>query len=320
MSITISSGLRSSVNLLADIGGQINISNNRLSTGKKINTAIENPNVYFLSKGLERESIDLKALLDNQNLAIGTLTKTLDALSGLIKYTNLIKSLIKQAQSLNNNDNNRNELGVLVCHTLNDIDHLCRDSSFNGTTILTAASTGVAFSAGTALNVITNTAATSTAQTTVKIDRIDTALNSGTSVFNVAGSSFLTFGWTGFDWIPTGGNTIGAGDGVLFIGGLWSGALGDFRLNTTLVAIDQALINLQTKASTIASSVSILQLRQSFTINSSRISSSAAENLIIADLNEEGANLTSLQTRQSFAVTSLQLAGQADKAILRLFG
>ena len=45
-----------------------------------------------------------------------------------------------------------------------------------------------------------------------------------------------------------------------------------------------------------------------------------ADNLVVADLNEEGANLLALQTRQQLSTQALSLASQSDQAILRLFG
>jgi flagellin len=44
-----------------------------------------------------------------------------------------------------------------------------------------------------------------------------------------------------------------------------------------------------------------------------------ADNLTLADMNEEGANMLMLQTRQNLGTTSLSLASQAAQAVLRLF-
>ena len=45
-----------------------------------------------------------------------------------------------------------------------------------------------------------------------------------------------------------------------------------------------------------------------------------ADNLVLADTNEEGANMLALQTRQQLSTTALSLAAQADQGVLRLFG
>ena len=44
-----------------------------------------------------------------------------------------------------------------------------------------------------------------------------------------------------------------------------------------------------------------------------------ADDLTLADANEEGANLLSLNTRQQLAQTALSLSSQASQAVLRLF-
>ena len=45
-----------------------------------------------------------------------------------------------------------------------------------------------------------------------------------------------------------------------------------------------------------------------------------ADNLVLADTNEEGANMLALQTRQQLSIQALSLASQANQAVLRLFG
>jgi flagellin len=319
--ILLSGGLRSSVNSLTDIGAQISTANSRLSTGKKVNTALDNPGTYFQAKGFETESGNLKALLDNQNLALSTITKATDGFANITKLTQSIQALVKQAQSLVNTDAvNRDNIGSQIKSLYNQIDSVQRDASFNGSNIFNAASTGVAFVTGTALNVITNTASTAAAQTTVKVALVDAGINSvaagGVFQNNLIAANGITYVAT------TAGATINDDNtkGAIYTAGGFTGAAGDTKLGLLLTAVTQSLVNLNVAASSTATQATILQIRQSFTTNSARTAQSANESLILADLNEEGAALTSLQTRQSFAVTSLQLAGQADKAILRLFG
>ncbi len=322
--IFLSGGLRSSVNSLTDISAQIATSNTRLSTGKKINSALDNPGTYFLAKGFETESSNLKALLDNQNLGLSAITKATDTFSNITKLTQSIQALVKQAQSLVNTDaTNRDAIGSQIKSLFNQIDSISRDSSFNGTTIVYASSNATAFAAGTALNVITNTAATLAAQTTVKVATVDAGINSATAtaLFSNGGASVLTAATTGLGYTTTAGATILDGTtGATYGAGAFTGAAGDTKLGALLTSVTQSLVNLGVAAGATATQATVLQIRQSFTTTSARTNQSANESLILADLNEEGAALTSLQTRQSFAVTSLQLAGQADKAILRLFG
>jgi flagellin len=90
-------------------------------------------------------------------------------------------------------------------------------------------------------------------------------------------------------------------------------------LDTRLDALGTALTSLRSQASAFGSNLSIVQNRTEFTkamINTLR---TGADSLVLADSNEEAANLLALQTRQQLSTTALSLASQADQAVLRLF-
>lgn len=80
-----------------------------------------------------------------------------------------------------------------------------------------------------------------------------------------------------------------------------------------------ALTSLRSTASSLGSSLSIVQTRQDFTKNLVNTLTQGADNLVLADSSEEGAKLLALQTRQQLSQTALSLASQADQAVLRLF-
>jgi flagellin len=44
-----------------------------------------------------------------------------------------------------------------------------------------------------------------------------------------------------------------------------------------------------------------------------------ADNLTLADMNEEGANMLMLQTRQALGISALGLSAQAAQSVLKLF-
>jgi flagellin-like hook-associated protein FlgL len=97
----------------------------------------------------------------------------------------------------------------------------------------------------------------------------------------------------------------------------------DFSSETTIVgsvsSIRDALTKVRSFGSSIANDLSIIQTRQDFTKNTISNLQEGADQLTIADQNEEGARLLSLQTRQQLGVTSLSLASQSQQAVLRLF-
>jgi flagellin len=91
-------------------------------------------------------------------------------------------------------------------------------------------------------------------------------------------------------------------------------------VNQALTDLTTSLSTLRTQASTFGSNLQIVQARQDFTNSTINTLKSGADNLVLANNNEEAANLLSLQTRQQLSQTALSLASQQDQAVLRLFG
>ena len=91
------------------------------------------------------------------------------------------------------------------------------------------------------------------------------------------------------------------------------------QLDTLSSGLTTALTTLRTQASALGSSLSVVQTRQDFTKAMINTLQTGADNLVLADSNQEGANLLALQTRQSLSTTALSLSAQADQAVLSLF-
>jgi flagellin-like hook-associated protein FlgL len=91
-------------------------------------------------------------------------------------------------------------------------------------------------------------------------------------------------------------------------------------INDTLAKIGTALTTLRTQAGKFGSNLTTVQTRQDFTKNVINNLQTGADALVLADTNEEGANLLALQTRQQLSTTALSMANQASQAVLRLFG
>ena len=93
----------------------------------------------------------------------------------------------------------------------------------------------------------------------------------------------------------------------------------DATLDSKLGSLSDALGTLRSQASGFGSNLSIVQNRQEFTKAMINTLQTGADKLVLADTNEEAANLLALQTRQQLSSTALSLASQADQAVLRLF-
>ncbi|MGD0025292.1 MAG: flagellin [Xanthobacteraceae bacterium] len=93
--ITLSSGIRQNLLALQNTSNDLNTTQNQLSTGKKVNTAFDNPQSFFTSQSLTNRSNDLSALLDQIGQAQQTLNAANDGLTGL---TSLLEQALSTAQ------------------------------------------------------------------------------------------------------------------------------------------------------------------------------------------------------------------------------
>jgi flagellin len=94
----------------------------------------------------------------------------------------------------------------------------------------------------------------------------------------------------------------------------------DVSIDGFLDDLSTSLNTLRAQASSFGSHLSLVEIRTEFTKQMINTLQVGADNLVLADTNEEGANMLALQTRQQLSTTALSLASQADQAVLRLFG
>ena len=126
-------------------------------------------------------------------------------------------------------------------------------------------------------------------------------------VFNESSTSSLTIKGVKFD---------SSGLGLTALAG--TGFQDNNIIDSTLDNIQNALTTLRTQAANFGSNETTVEARQDFTKDLINTLQTGADNLVLADTNQEGANLLALQTRQQLAITSLSLASQADQAILKV--
>ena len=96
--ITLSSGIRQNLLSLQQTSVDLTTTQEQLATGKKVNTAFDNPTSYFTSQSLTNRSNDLSALLDQIGQAQQTLNAANDGLTGLTSLLEQALSTAQQAQ------------------------------------------------------------------------------------------------------------------------------------------------------------------------------------------------------------------------------
>ena len=93
----------------------------------------------------------------------------------------------------------------------------------------------------------------------------------------------------------------------------------DTGIDLSVSGLNTAIDTLRTKSANLASNLSVVTIREDFTDGLVNTLLKGADNLTLADMNQEGANMLMLQTRQQLGTTSLKMASDAAQSVLRLF-
>jgi flagellin-like hook-associated protein FlgL len=96
--ITLTAGIRQNLLSLQNTSAELTTTQEHLATGKKVNTAFDNPTSYFTSQSLTNRANDLSALLDQIGQGQQTLNAANNGLTGLTSLLEQALSTAEQAQ------------------------------------------------------------------------------------------------------------------------------------------------------------------------------------------------------------------------------
>ena len=257
--ISLTAGMRSNLLSMQNTSSLLDRTQERLSTGKKVNSALDDPVAYFAAKAHTDRADDLTIRKDGMNEGIQAIKAADSGIEAITDLLNQAKSLITSARTATDTA----DLTTQYSEILSQIDDMVSDSTYKGTNLL--------------------------ASDTLTVE------------FNEDASSKLDV--VGFDASSTG----------LALDTDMS------DLDSAAGAIDDALTTLRTNSQTLSANLAIVNARLEFTNNMVNTLQEGADNLTLADMNEEGANMLMLQTRMSLGTTSLSLTSQAAQSVLRLF-
>ncbi|MDP2831863.1 MAG: flagellin [Pseudomonadota bacterium] len=302
--IGLTSSMRSNLMGLQNTSRLLASTEERLSTGKRVGTAVDNPANFFAAQGHNVRANLLTGLKDNISEAIQTVKAADSGIKGVLSTIEALRGIVTQARSAINDTVNSGTIlagsnavdasggftgtaGLTGQYNrlVEQLNNLVTDSSYKGTSFLTSGSV--------TLTVNLNENATT------KI--VMSGFNSGASGLAISGCGTSL--------------TVAATTGNITAKDLDSAA----ELNAIEATLNTAIATLQTKASELAANLSTLTTRQTFITDMVNTLAVGATKLTEADTNEEGANLLSLQTKQQLGTTALSISSQAEQGILRLF-
>jgi flagellin-like hook-associated protein FlgL len=282
--ISLSSSTRTNLLSLQRTTSLIGKTQQRLSSGKDVNSAIDDALSFFKARNLNSRASDLNTVKDAIGEGIQVLTAATDALENVEDILKQMKAVASSAKSTAAADSTtRQKLASQFNELRSQIDHLTQDASYNGVNLIKSG-------ADTLTVKFSESPSASERQLKVVGSVTDASgLNVGSQSTAVTGS-----GW---------GASVGYTQTI------------DNAINT----IDSALTTVRDTAQTFGTNASMLEIRRDFTENLVNTLENGAADLVNADVNKESANMLSLQTRQQLGTISLSIAQQSEQAVLRLF-
>ena len=372
--ISLTASMRSNLLSLQNTQSLMDMTQERLSTGKKVNSAIDNPSSYYTAQSLTNRASDLEGLLDSMGQGIQTIQAANEGIEAITSFVQQAKAVANTARDtavktkltadkdftavaadteITIKIGDKTYKTKLTSTNANNLDNAITQlnkASVDGTDGDFVTATGFKFvKEGTKISLQPKDASTSEAleKTNITVSGLDTVAMSGSINPNDRDSSIAQFNeiLEQIDQIASdssykGVNLLKKDDLKVVFNedrssyldvegkdattvGLGLSAVTDWSTNDAVDAsiseVEAAINTLRDMASEFGNNYSIVQTRQDFTENLINVLEEGADNLTLADMNEESANMLALQTRQQLAINSLSLASQAAQSVLSLF-
>jgi flagellin-like hook-associated protein FlgL len=320
--VTLTAAIRSNLLSLRSTTGKMETTTERLATGKKVSSAVDNPTNYFAAEGYNERADGLSARLDGMGEAIQTINAADNGITTLKGFLSQMKGVANDA--LGETDSSaRADLGEQFNELMNQAQKMIEDASYGGINLLNSNST-----------------------TEGKADTLTVEFNEkiGESKLDVKGVDIESGGYSANGFFTNAAGAEGNNSNYAFSITTDSGTASSIgiksygtgsdawasnwqtetsyktTLDTVVGQIEDMESELSNQASKLANNLAVITQREDFTNEHINILQEGADNLTLADMNEEGANLLSLQTSQSLGIQSLSLASQQGQAVLQIIG
>jgi flagellin len=379
--ISLTSGMRANLQSLQNTSKLLDQTQRRLSTGNKVNSALDNPTNFFAAQAHTNRAKDLESLKDGMSEAIQVITAADEGITGITSMIEAAQGLAQAAQTATNAYSTHtditftSDIAVGDQVTINGVTFTAIAGSAGDSTATTfgigsgTASAGVAAS-GLKTAIAASTSTLSASNVTASSGVLTLSAAGSVEYYNVRESvdgASVSYGGGDYargerydlsqqyntlmsqlDDLVTDANYKGAGTNLLSASGelvvnfegthnltvegfdATTAGLGNIGtassnwssftdITDDIDKLGNALSILRTESASLASNLNVITTRQDFTQNMINTLTDGADKLVLADMNEEGANMLMLQTRQSLATTSLSLSSQAAQSVLKLF-
>ena len=353
--ISLTASMRSNLLSLQSTQSLMDTTQERLSTGKKVNSALDNPSSFYTAQSLTNRASDLSSLLDSMGQGIQTIKAADEAITSITEFVQQAKAIANQARdeahknSIAASGTFKADAGATKANlsigdekfevdlsSADDIDDVVtaingmyEAKNEDGNLVLAVKDPSKAEAASVSFNAVGLTVSGTLEDNRASyVDRYNDILgqidqlakDAGYKGINLLGGEDQSLTVV-FNEDRSSSLTIQGVDGSAAGLGLtpetdWSE---NTAIDAVLTKIDSAVSTLRSMSSEFGNNYSVVQTREEFTENLINVLEEGSDKLTLADMNEESANMLALQTRQQLAINSLSLASQASQSVLKLF-
>ena len=340
--ISLTASMRSNLLSLQQTQSLMDTTQERLSTGKKVNSAIDNPSSYYTAQSLTNRASDLSSLLDSMGQAVQTIQAANEGIEAITEFASQAKAIANSANDTSDTTSVENYMKQFD-EILKQIDGIAKDSGYKGVNLLggkdqelkvvfnedrsssltvkgdEADAKGLGMKAATGKWIETTQGNAAAFTKGAKIDDKAYVYGADNKVYKVETTIAASNDKELAELVEAGVlvETGYTADGTSHKFDLKS--IDKEAISTSISEVENAVSQLRNMASVFGNNYSIVENREEFTENLINVLEEGADKLTLADMNEESANMLALQTRQQLAINSLSLASQAAQSVLSLF-
>ncbi|WP_425404748.1 hypothetical protein [Hwanghaeella sp.] len=285
--VSLTEAQRASLTALQRTNSVADRSSQNLTTGRRVNDVNDDPVAFFIAQQLSQEGAAFAQRREEIDQGISALRVTNGAIDTIEQFSRQLEGIAEAARSVTD-PNQLSQLEQQFQEIGRQIANVAGDASFGGVNLLTSTNNQL---------------------------NVQFSDNEG-SELNVQGVDVLNGGGFGAGAFSDGEIQI---DQLGVTGGTFASFLSNPEEVDGLIGnIRDSIGRLRGQAQSFGSNVALLQERASFNQNVANELQAGADNLTLADLNEEAANLVAARTRTQLGTQTLGISGGQQSSILQI--
>lgn len=332
--ISLNANIRSTLQSLKEATHSFDESSQRLASGKKVNSAVDNPTNYYASVNLRDRAAGLTARLDDMSQSIQQIKAADHGITTVRSFISAMKGVVNNALG-NTDSNSRLALGKQFNELIVQMNTTAIDSSYGGVNLLRAhETTKVQFNE-------------TFDESTLEVEGFNIGGPGGTNVSTADASGALASagGFAGYNMttVSESGAIVTTEDAAIAISvqgsntayGIQSAATDgsalsheaswvgtDYKevLTGTIQELELFDKELKIQATKLAQNLASITIREEFSMEIIDTLQEGSDDLVLSDQNEDGAKLLAAQTRSQIATQALSLLSQQTQQVLQLLG